>query len=127
VRSIAGNEDFLTFLWLPDSVSHCDFQPFIQDNPELTPMLVELERKNPSWVKGDDFDVSRKLIGERAKFSPRPDIFFYFFSEIFNIAYFLCFSCRTRGFCSSCHSKRLEEWGEWMREELVLLLLIQSS
>jgi hypothetical protein len=32
----------------------------------------------------------------------------------------LCFSCRTRGFCPSCHSKRLEEWGEWMREELVL-------
>jgi ribosomal protein S27E len=31
----------------------------------------------------------------------------------------LCFSCRTRGFCPSCHSKRLEEWGEWMREELV--------
>ena len=30
------------------------------------------------------------------------------------------FSCRTRGFCPSCHSKRLEEWGEWMREELLL-------
>jgi hypothetical protein len=24
--------------------------------------------------------------------------------------------CPTRGFCASCHSKRLEEWGEWMRE-----------
>jgi hypothetical protein len=23
------------------------------------------------------------------------------------------FSCRTRGFCPSCHAKRLEEWGEW--------------
>jgi len=30
------------------------------------------------------------------------------------------FSCRTRGFCPSCHAKRLEEWAEWMREELVL-------
>jgi len=23
------------------------------------------------------------------------------------------FSCRTRGFCPSCHTKRIEEWGEW--------------
>jgi hypothetical protein len=30
------------------------------------------------------------------------------------------FSCRTRGFCPSCHSKRLEECGEWIREELLL-------
>lgn len=30
------------------------------------------------------------------------------------------FSCKTRGFCPSCHSKRHEEWGEWMREELLL-------
>jgi len=30
------------------------------------------------------------------------------------------FSCRTRGFFPSCHSKRLEEWGEWMRETLLL-------
>ncbi len=30
------------------------------------------------------------------------------------------FSCRTRGFCPSCHAKRLEEWGEWMRKELLL-------
>jgi hypothetical protein len=30
------------------------------------------------------------------------------------------FSCRTRGFCPSCHGKRLEEWGEWMREILLL-------
>jgi len=30
------------------------------------------------------------------------------------------FSCRTRGFCPSCHAKRLEEWGEWMREMLLL-------
>jgi len=29
------------------------------------------------------------------------------------------FSCRTRGFCPSCH-ERLEEWAEWMREELLL-------
>jgi len=27
---------------------------------------------------------------------------------------FVMFSCRTRGFCPSCHAKRLEEWGEWM-------------
>jgi ribosomal protein S27E len=32
----------------------------------------------------------------------------------------LMFSCRTRGFCPSCHSKRLEEWGEWVRETLLL-------
>ena len=32
----------------------------------------------------------------------------------------LYFSCRSRGFCPSCHSKRLEEWGEWMRETLLL-------
>jgi len=32
----------------------------------------------------------------------------------------LTFSCKVRGFCPSCHSKRLEQWGEWMREELVL-------
>jgi ribosomal protein S27E len=32
----------------------------------------------------------------------------------------LYFSCRSRGFCPSCHSKRREEWGEWMREELLL-------
>jgi len=30
------------------------------------------------------------------------------------------FSCRTRGFCPSCHAKRLEEWGEWMKEGLLL-------
>jgi len=32
----------------------------------------------------------------------------------------LMFSCRTRGFCPSCHAKRLEEWGEWVRETLLL-------
>jgi hypothetical protein len=32
----------------------------------------------------------------------------------------LLFSCKTRGFCPSCHARRREEWGEWMREELVL-------
>jgi ribosomal protein S27E len=30
----------------------------------------------------------------------------------------LMFSCRTRGFCPSCQAKRVEEWGEWMREKL---------
>jgi len=30
------------------------------------------------------------------------------------------FSCRTRGFCPSCHAKRVEEWGGWMRETLLL-------
>jgi len=25
-----------------------------------------------------------------------------------------------RGFCPSCHAKRLEEWGEWVRETLLL-------
>ena len=32
----------------------------------------------------------------------------------------LMFSCKTRGFCPSCHAKRREEWGEWMREELLM-------
>ena len=32
----------------------------------------------------------------------------------------LMFSCKTRGFCPSCHAKRREEWGEWMRGELLL-------
>jgi ribosomal protein S27E len=32
----------------------------------------------------------------------------------------LTFSCKTRGFCPSCHAKRLEEWGEWVRETLIL-------
>jgi len=32
----------------------------------------------------------------------------------------LTFSCKTRGFCPSCHAKRLEEWGEWVRETLLL-------
>lgn len=30
------------------------------------------------------------------------------------------FSCKTRGFCPSCHAKRREEWGQWLREELIL-------
>jgi hypothetical protein len=30
------------------------------------------------------------------------------------------FSCRTRGFCPSCHAKRLEQWDEWMQNELLL-------
>jgi len=34
--------------------------------------------------------------------------------------YLLTFSWKTRGFCPSCHAKRLEEWGEWMREKLLL-------
>jgi len=32
----------------------------------------------------------------------------------------LCFSCKTRSFCPSCHAKRREEWDEWMREKLLL-------
>jgi hypothetical protein len=32
----------------------------------------------------------------------------------------LMFSCKTRGSCPSCHAKRIEEWGEWMRGKLVL-------
>jgi len=32
----------------------------------------------------------------------------------------LTFSCKVRGFCPSCHSKRREEWGEWMREKLLI-------
>jgi hypothetical protein len=30
------------------------------------------------------------------------------------------FSCKVLGFCPSCHAKRREEWGEWMREKLIL-------
>ena len=32
----------------------------------------------------------------------------------------MTFSCKTRGFCPSCHAKRREEWGEWVRETLLL-------
>jgi Transposase zinc-binding domain len=32
----------------------------------------------------------------------------------------LMFSCKTRGFCPSCHAKRREEWGQWVREILLL-------
>jgi len=32
----------------------------------------------------------------------------------------LTFSCKTRGFCPSCHAKGREEWGQWMRETLLL-------
>ena len=32
----------------------------------------------------------------------------------------LAFSCKTPGFCPSCHPKRLEEWGEWVRKTLLL-------
>jgi len=27
---------------------------------------------------------------------------------------------KRKGFCPSCHAKRVEEWGEWMRKELIL-------
>ena len=29
-------------------------------------------------------------------------------------------ACKTRGFCPSCHAKRREEWGQWVRETLLL-------
>ena len=32
----------------------------------------------------------------------------------------MTFSCKTRGFCPSCHAQRLEAWGEWVREILLL-------
>jgi hypothetical protein len=32
----------------------------------------------------------------------------------------LMFSCKTHGFYPSCHLNRFEEWGEWMREKLLL-------
>jgi len=34
--------------------------------------------------------------------------------------FLLHFSCKKRGFCPSCHAKRVQEWGEWMREKLLL-------
>jgi len=37
--------------------------------------------------------------------------------------FLLHFSCKVRGFCPSCHAKRREEWGEWMRERLLLDVL----
>ena len=30
------------------------------------------------------------------------------------ISAYILFSCKTRGFCPSCHAKRREEWGEGM-------------
>ncbi len=30
------------------------------------------------------------------------------------------FSCRAHRFCPSCHAKGLEEWREWMHEELLM-------
>ncbi|MFO7734503.1 MAG: transposase zinc-binding domain-containing protein [Candidatus Aminicenantes bacterium] len=32
----------------------------------------------------------------------------------------MAFSCKTPRFCPSCHAKRLEQWGEWERETLLL-------
>ena len=32
----------------------------------------------------------------------------------------ICCAQHIRGFCPSCHAKRLEEWGEWVREKLLL-------
>ena len=32
----------------------------------------------------------------------------------------LMFPCKNRGFCPSCHAKRREQWGERMREKLIL-------
>ena len=32
----------------------------------------------------------------------------------------ICCAQHIRGFCPSCHAKRLEEWGEWIRETLLL-------
>jgi len=32
--------------------------------------------------------------------------------------YLLTFSCKTRGFCPSCQAKRVEIWGDWVRERL---------
>src|SRR4030042_1529550 len=33
--------------------------------------------------------------------------------------YLLTFSCKTRGFCPSCQAKRVEIWGDWVRERLL--------
>jgi len=37
------------------------------------------------------------------------------------------FSCKTRGFCPSCHAKGLEEWGEWMRKASVSPLVLPMA
>ena len=34
--------------------------------------------------------------------------------------FLLHFSCRSQRYCPSCQAKRREEWGEWMRETLLL-------
>jgi pimeloyl-ACP methyl ester carboxylesterase len=39
----------------------------------------------------------------------------------------LTFSCKTRGFCPSCHAKRVEEWVEWVREILAPVLVISGD
>jgi hypothetical protein len=39
----------------------------------------------------------------------------------------LTFSCKTRGFCMSCHAKRVEEWVEWVREILAPVLVISGD
>jgi len=31
----------------------------------------------------------------------------------------LTFSCKTRGFCPSCQAKRVEIWGDWVRDRLL--------
>jgi len=32
----------------------------------------------------------------------------------------LMFSCKTRGFCPSCHAKRREEWGVFLRASVAV-------
>ena len=45
---------------------------------------------------------------------------FDLFLTVYDSEHLLTFSCMTRGFCPSCHAKRREEWGQWMRETLLL-------
>ena len=36
-----------------------------------------------------------------------------------HLEYFLAFSSKRRHFCPSCHQKRLLEFGEWLRQEVI--------
>jgi hypothetical protein len=45
---------------------------------------------------------------------------FDLFLTVYDSEHLFTFSCKTRGFCPSCHAKRREEWGQWVRETLHL-------
>jgi hypothetical protein len=42
------------------------------------------------------------------------------FVDVFLQDAWICCAQHIRGFCPSCHAKRLAEWGDWMRKTLLL-------